>query len=83
MPAAEPFECPICCMDYPRDKVDEETFALGCGHRFCRKCWGEYLGGKIKGEGESARIQCMENGCSRIVREEVVDGLVTGDVSKQ
>lgn len=44
-------------------------------------CWKEYLTGKIKGEGESASIQCMENGCNRVVREEVVDAVVDPPVS--
>jgi ariadne-1 len=71
-----PFECPVCCTDYPASQVEKETFALGCGHQFCKGCWNEYLGGKISQEGESAKIQCMESGCHRIVREEVVDSFV-------
>lgn len=77
---AGPFECPVCCMDYSRD---DETFALGCGHRFCKVCWKEYLQGKITQEGESGRVQCMESGCGRIVREEVVDDFMAPDVSKK
>lgn len=80
---AEPFECPICCSDYPADKTAEMTLDLGCGHRFCRACWTEYLVGKVTGEGESAKIQCMATGCGRIVKAEVLDGLVNGDVSKK
>ncbi|KAK4685464.1 ariadne-1, partial [Tremellales sp. Uapishka_1] len=81
--AINPFECPICCCDYPQSEVASKTLALGCGHRFCRDCWGEYLNGKVKGEGESGKIQCMESGCQRIVREEVVDGIVNQDVSQR
>lgn len=80
---ASAFECSICCVDYPKDQAEAQTLALGCGHRFCRTCWTEYLNGKVQNEGESARIQCMENGCNRIVREEIVDELVTGNVSKK
>lgn len=76
-----PFECPICCCDYPGDRVAETTLALGCEHRFCRGCWSEYLTGKIKGDGESARIQCMASGCSRIVRQETIEAIVTRDIS--
>ncbi len=43
----------------------------------------EYLNRKIKGEGESARIQCMESGCKRIVREEVVEELLSDDMTKK
>ncbi|KAL1412722.1 hypothetical protein Q8F55_000469 [Vanrija albida] len=76
-----PFECPICCNEHPASETDKTTFSLGCGHRFCRECWDEYISGKIKGEGESARIQCMESGCHRVVREEAVDELVPAGVS--
>lgn len=78
-----PFECPICCMDFTKEQAATQTLALGCGHRFCRACWTEYLNGKVQGEGESVRIQCMESGCERVVREEVVDELVTSNVSKK
>ncbi|EIW72066.1 hypothetical protein TREMEDRAFT_36398 [Tremella mesenterica DSM 1558] len=71
-----PFECPVCCMEFAKEDVVKETFALGCRHRFCRGCWAEYLTGKIRSEGESSRIQCMESGCERIVREEIIDELV-------
>lgn len=71
-----PFECPVCCDDFPAAEYDSKTYALGCGHRFCRGCWREYIGSKVKTEGESARIQCMESGCNRIVRGEAVDELV-------
>lgn len=60
-----------------------QTLALGCGHRFCRQCWTEYIVNKVAGEGESGRIQCMESGCSRIVRGETIDALVPGEVSKK
>jgi ariadne-1 len=46
-------------------------------------CWKEYLGGKIKGDGESVRIQCMESGCERIVREEVIDVMMDKAISKR
>lgn len=80
--AGGPFECPVCCDEYPKDQVQENTLALGCGHRFCRLCWTEYLSGKIKGDGESARVQCMESGCKRIVREEVVEEVLSRELSK-
>jgi len=77
--AEEEFSCPICCLDFAADVVDTETLALGCGHRACKECWGMYLEGKIKGDGESVRIQCLESGCDRIVSEKVVDGLMPED----
>lgn len=80
---AGPFECPVCCVEYSKGQVATQTLALGCGHRFCRGCWTEYLSGKVKTEGESANIQCMESGCDRIIRPEILDELVTADVSKK
>lgn len=70
-------------MDYPADRVNEMTLDMGCGHRFCRACWSEYLIGKVNGEGESANIQCMATGCGRIVKAGVLDTLVSSDISKK
>ncbi|WVR00240.1 hypothetical protein IAU59_007382 [Kwoniella sp. CBS 9459] len=81
--SSAPFECPVCCMDYDSASVETETYAMGCRHRFCKTCWAEYLAGKIKAEGESGNIQCMEDGCTRIVREEVIDEMVAADVVKK
>ena len=81
--SSTPFECPICCEEFSHDKLEEKTLALGCGHRFCCECWNEYLNGKIKGEGESAKIQCMESGCKRIVREDIVDKQVSEAMSQR
>jgi ariadne-1 len=41
------------------------------------------LRGKIKGDGESGKIQCMESGCQKVVREEVVDQLLDASMSKR
>lgn len=81
--ATESFMCPICCLDYEAEDVEEQTLALGCSHRACRDCWSMYLEGKIKTEGESVRIQCLEDGCDRIVSERVVNSLVADDVKKR
>ncbi|KAI9017365.1 hypothetical protein BC832DRAFT_569937 [Gaertneriomyces semiglobifer] len=66
------FECPICYMD----DDDMETLALQCGHRFCRSCYENYLNEKVTEQGESRRIQCMEQGCGVIVDERTVETLV-------
>ena len=78
-----PFECPVCCMDYDTSAIEQETFALGCGHRFCKICWKDYLTSKITTEGESAKVQCMESGCGRIVRGEVVEEMLPESVRKR
>ncbi|TYJ57089.1 hypothetical protein B9479_002190 [Cryptococcus floricola] len=77
------FECPICFSDYEGKSASQDTFSMGCGHRFCNTCWGEYLKGKVKDEGESGRIQCMESGCKHVINTEMVDALSSGDVSRR
>jgi ariadne-1 len=70
------FECPVCCLDFESEEVEDKTYALGCDHRFCKGCWTEYLERKILNEQESGRVQCMEDGCGRIVGEKTVFTLV-------
>lgn len=57
-----------------------QTLALACGHRFCTDCYGSYLGQKIKLEGESRRIQCMEEKCNLVMDEKTVGLLVSADL---
>lgn len=57
------FMCDICCDNEP----GLATFALRCDHRYCVNCYTSYLEQKIKGEGESGRIQCPCEGCSNLV----------------
>lgn len=54
--------------------------ALACAHRFCVDCYRTYLEQKIKFEGESRRIQCMEEKCNLIVDEKTVGLVVNNDV---
>ncbi len=56
------------------------TLALGCGHRFCKDCYAEYLLRKIQEEGESRRVQCMEEKCKLVVDERTVGLLVPPEV---
>ncbi|KAL9609161.1 MAG: hypothetical protein Q9167_006056 [Letrouitia subvulpina] len=70
------FECTICFDDSP----SVETYAMKCGHRYCVDCYRQYLGQKIREEGEAARIQCPTNGCSRIVDSKSMDLLVATDL---
>jgi len=63
--------------------MDRMTMAMGCEHRFCVDCWTEYLAGKVSQDGESSKIQCMESGCDRIIKGEIVDRFVSPEVSKK
>lgn len=73
------FMCDICCEEGP----DMETFAMKCEHRFCVDCYKQYLCGKIKEEGEAARIKCPGDGCNRIVDSKSLDLLVTTDLKER
>ncbi|KAL3426267.1 IBR domain-containing protein [Phlyctema vagabunda] len=70
------FMCDICCED------DEglKSFAMKCGHRYCINCYNQYLGQKIKEEGEAARIQCPQDGCKRIIDAKSLELLVAADL---
>lgn len=52
------------------------TAALACMHRFCVDCYKTYLEQKIKFEGESRRIQCMEEKCNIIMDEKTLSLVV-------
>ena len=71
------FMCEICCEDEP----GLETFALRCDHRYCVNCYTAYLEQKIKGEGESGRIQCPCEGCSTLVDPKAIKFLVPKPVA--
>lgn len=73
------FMCDICC-----DEGDDlESYAMRCGHRFCVGCYRQYLGQKIKEEGEAARIECPGEKCHRIVDSKSLDLLVTEDLQER
>ncbi|KAJ5905218.1 E3 ubiquitin-protein ligase dbl4 [Penicillium subrubescens] len=73
------FMCDICC-DEGDDLV---SYAMRCGHRFCVGCYRQYLGQKIKEEGEAARIECPGENCHRIVDSKSLDLLVTEDLQER
>jgi len=50
---------------------------LGCGHRFCTQCWGEYLKNKIMEEGLGHSITCPASKCDILVDDVTVMRLVT------
>lgn len=73
------FMCDICC----EEEVGLQSFAIKCGHRYCVNCYRHYLSQKIKEEGEAARIQCPQDGCSRIIDSRSLDILVTADLQQR
>lgn len=73
------FTCDICC----EEGDDLKTYAMQCGHRFCVDCYGQYLGQKIKEEGEAARIRCPGDKCTRIVDSKSMNLLVTDELKQR
>jgi len=70
--------CLICLEDLP----DAETFALSCGHRYCKDCWQGYLNVKI-GDGPSCIYsRCPSPKCNAIVHEQAFKQL-TPDTTYQ
>jgi ariadne-1 len=67
------FECSICYSNPP----EAPTFALKCDHRFCVECYRQYLEGKVKSEGEAARIKCPGEGCNRIVDSKSLESILS------
>jgi len=66
-------ECEICLMMMPPSMMT----GLECGHRFCMKCWTEYLTTKIMEEGMGQTIACAAHGCDILVDDATVMRLIT------
>ena len=45
---------------------------LECGHKFCAKCWADYLTSKIIDEGMGQTISCAAFGCDILVDDTTV-----------
>ena len=73
------FMCDICC----DDDTSLETFAMRCNHRYCISCYTAYLEQKIKGEGESGRIQCPCEGCSTVVDSKAIKLLAPKPIAER
>jgi ariadne-1 len=79
MTSKDDFTCEICYSstdDLTPEQPSLSTLALGCGHRFCKDCYSEYMLRKVQEEGESRRVQCMEEKCKLVVDERTVGLLV-------
>ena len=49
---------------------------LECGHKFCAKCWADYLTAKIIDEGMGQTISCAAFGCDILVDDTTVMSVV-------
>lgn len=57
-----------------------DTMALPCGHRYCIPCYTQYVEQKVREEGESRRIQCMNGACKLVVDEDTMSKLLPAAV---
>lgn len=64
------FNCRIrvCCDEICPWK---EGFALGCNHRFCRACYGEYLKSAVQDGPRCTYANCPEHKCNQVVPRSV------------
>jgi ariadne-1 len=74
----EKVSCLVCYEELPA----KETYALGCGHRYCRPCWRVYLEMRVKEGAECTITRCMKPKCKDIVHEEAVKDLVSPEAYK-
>jgi ariadne-1 len=58
------FDCPICMENVKM----RDTYALGCGHRYCKSCWRTYLELKT-GEADCIHTHCPWPKCTEAVHE--------------
>lgn len=75
----KPFECLICLEDY----VMDETYALGCGHRYCKTCWQQYLELKVTTEANSVNTKCPFPTCKEVVHEQAFHKLMGAEKAIQ
>ena len=71
------FTCSICGEDVPMG----DTYALGCGHRFCNDCWRSYVGVAMHEGGHLGvvMLHCPGYECEWPVPDSVVEGHLSAD----
>jgi len=66
-------ECLVCLDQYK----NADSFALPCGHRYCRSCWKEYLEISIQDGPGCISIKCMAPKCRSVVHEDAFKKIVS------
>jgi ariadne-1 len=72
-------ECLVCMDDFK----NSDSFALPCGHRYCRTCWQNYLEVKINDGAECITATCMAPKCKSVVHEEAYKKIVSPKLFEQ
>jgi ariadne-1 len=67
------FSCAVCL----ERKPVADTFALGCGHRYCKECWREFLQLKLREGAACVLARCMWPKCKSAVHEDVFRNLLS------
>ena len=58
--------------------TDDITIELGCGHRFCKDCCKECLGGHIRNNALN-KIVCFAHGCGENITMQKLEKIFTGE----
>lgn len=70
------FSCLICLEELPA----ANTYALSCGHRYCKDCWKGYLEVMIKEGPRAIYTKCPSPKCKCIVHEDAFKKFVNPDM---
>ena len=73
------FQCRIC----GDDSILSVAVCLGCGHQFCRSCYGEYLRHQVNDGPSCIRAQCPEHKCSQSVPRSFFTSLLEEPVAER
>ena len=75
----EELHCEICFEDVSADN----SFSLGCQHRFCRLCWHGYLTNEVSEGTRCVFSTCPAQGCKEVVTEDVFVQILNGESDEQ
>lgn len=75
------FNCDICLEEVLEIPVDAKHTWIdaGCGHRFCRSCWVDYVRNKILDGGLNDWITCPFPKCGQLVEHIIIADLLRND----
>lgn len=68
-PAKHPrkkMECPICL----ETCSSKNSYALGCGHRYCNDCWRQYLQTALQSAHTASQTRCPAPTCRALVHDD-------------
>lgn len=57
----------VCRICYDEEVKEEDSFALPCGHSFCKDCYGSFLNSAVDAGPQCVDTRCPEHKCQLIV----------------